>query len=191
MRINLSFAGEPWSHRSCPVHPQSDLLLSSSTGAASSLSPPKFILRCFFTIPTLILLWWCYNAVVWVLHTVYMHIYMPPGKQDHSSCDEKNMFTFRLLIHRCEKGLSTIELGDVLQILGSQAVVERVPSRTLVIWPHHWVAGRGVSKAQCMAKLMEQHCEQISAFSGWEERQREEGNAEWIRRCRGVQFLCW
>lgn len=31
----------------------------------------------------------------------------------------------------------TVELGDVLQILGPQVIVEGVSSRTLVVRPHH------------------------------------------------------
>lgn len=94
-------------------------------------------------------------------------------------------FTSWLLVHRCAKCLFTIELGDVLQILWSQAVMEGVPSWTLVVWPHHGVAGWGVSEAQCVTKLMKQHCEQISAFRVWEDRKREKCNAdhmvqEWV-----------
>lgn len=129
---------------------------------ASSLSPPKFFLRCFFTPHPQ---FFC-DGVLW--------------------CD-----SYVYCICTSDTQVSTVELGDVLQILGSQAVVERVSSRTLIVWPHHWVAGWRVSKAQCMSKLMKEHCEEISAFGGWEERQREEGNAELFRRCRGLQFLQW
>lgn len=62
----------------------------------------------------------------------------------------------------------TIELSDVVQVLGSQAVVERVSDRTQVVWPHDWVTGRGMRKAQCVAKLMDQHCEEVGTLRDWE-----------------------
>lgn len=88
-----------------------------------------------------------------------------------------------------EVHVHTIELGDVLQILWSEAVVERVPGRTLVVWPHHWVARRGVNKAERVAELMQQYGEQIGAFRSCEETEKG-GEAEWTWRCRGVKGCC-
>lgn len=74
----------------------------------------------------------------------------------------------------------TINWSDVLQILWSKAVVQRITSRTLIVRPHHWLARSRVDETKRVTKLMEQHCEQVCAFIGWVRGGRREGrvNAE-------------
>lgn len=75
--------------------------------------------------------------------------------------------------------LFTVELCDVLQVMGPQAVVEWVPRGAQVVGPHDWLAGRGVGQAQGVAKLMDQHGKQVGPL----------GRCRWVRPLGGLQCM--